>query len=90
MRLLSDLPLEYINKYRIIAFMSSNASSLPKDPQELAKIIDNLTRRNEQLEAKVRWFEEQFHLARHKQFGASSKKSSKEQRNLFNEDEAIV
>ena len=44
----------------------------------------------EQLEAKVRWFEEQFHLARHKQFGASSERSIKEQRRLFNEAEAIA
>ena len=44
----------------------------------------------EQLEAKVHWFEEQFHLARHKQFGASSERSVKEQRRLFNEAEAIA
>ena len=83
------MPLDFINKYRIIPCMSSNASSLPEDPRELVKIIDNLTTKNEQLEAKVRWFEEQFHLARHKQFGASSEKNPKEQRNLFNEAEAI-
>jgi transposase len=44
----------------------------------------------EQLQQKVRWFEEQFHLARHKQFGASSERSVKEQRHLFNEAEAIA
>lgn len=70
--------------------MQSNASSLPKDPQELIKIIENLATQNEQLEAKVRWFEEQFHLAQHKQFGASSEKNPKEQRHLFNEAEAIA
>lgn len=69
--------------------MSSNASPLPESRQELVEIIDDLTTKNEQLEAKVRWFEEQFHLARHKQFGASSERSVKEQRNLFNEAEAI-
>src|SRR5512137_2188439 len=69
--------------------MSSSASSLPETRQELVDIIDTLTTKNEQLEAKVRWFEEQFHLARHKQFGASSERSVKEQRNLFNEAEAI-
>jgi transposase len=70
--------------------MSSSSSNLPESHQELARIIDNLTTRNEQLEAKVRWFEEQFHLARHKQFGASSERSIKEQPNLFNEAETIA
>lgn len=70
--------------------MSSNAFSLPEDRQKLVEIISNLTTQNEQLEAKVRWFEEQFHLARHKQFGASSERSPKEQRHLFNEAEAIA
>lgn len=70
--------------------MSSSSSHLPESHQELEKIIDNLTTRNEQLEAKVRWFEEQFHLARHKQFGTSSERSIKDQPNLFNEAEVIA
>jgi len=70
--------------------MSSSTASLPENRQELVEIIDSLTTRNEQLEAKVRWFEEQFHLARHKQFGASSERSVTEQCNLFNEAEAIA
>jgi transposase len=70
--------------------MSSSAPSLPGNRQELVEIIDSLTTKNEQLEAKVRWFEEQFHLSRHKQFGASSERSVKEQRHLFNEAEAIA
>jgi transposase len=70
--------------------MSSSSEPLPKSRQELVKIIDTLAAKNEQLEAKVLWFEEQFHLARHKQFGASSEHSIKEQRNLFNEAEALA
>ena len=70
--------------------MQSNVPSLPENPQELVKIIGDLTTKNEQLEAKVRWFEEQFHLAQHKQFGPSSERSPKEQRRLFNEAEAIA
>jgi transposase len=70
--------------------MSSNASLLPESREELENIIDSLTTKNEQLEAKVRWFEEQFHLTRHKQFGASSERSIKQQPNLFNEAEAIA
>ncbi len=90
MRLPCDYALELFIKYRIITCMSSSAAPLPENRRELVKIIDNLTTQNEQLEAKVRWFEEQFHLARHKQFGASSERSVKEQRNLFNEAEAIA
>jgi hypothetical protein len=70
--------------------MQSNASQLPEDRKELIKIIENLATQNEQLEAKVRWFEEQFHLARHKQYGTSSERNLREQRNLFNEAEAIA
>jgi transposase len=70
--------------------MPSSASPLPENRQELVEIIDSLTTKNEQLEEKVRWFEEQFHLSRHKQFGASSERSIKEQPNLFNEAEAIA
>jgi hypothetical protein len=70
--------------------MSSSPSPLPENRQELVKIIDSLTTKNEQLEAKVRWFEEQFHLSSHKQFGPSSERSIKEQPNLFNEAEAIA
>jgi transposase len=70
--------------------MSLGSSPLPESRQELVKIIDSLTTTNEELEAKVRWFEEQFHLARHKQFGTSSERRVKEQRHLFNEAEAIA
>ena len=54
------------------------------------KIIESLSSRNEQLEEKLRWFEEQFHLARHKLFGTSSERSVEEQRHLFNEAEVIA
>ncbi len=70
--------------------MSSSSSPLPESRQELVEIIDSLKTKNEQLEQKVRWFEEQFHLARHKQFGTSSERSVNEQRHLFNEAEAIA
>lgn len=41
-----------------------------------------------ELTAKLQWFEEQFHLARHRQFGASSERTPIEQRSLlFNEEE---
>jgi transposase len=70
--------------------MSLNSSSLPESREELTQIIESLSTKNEQLEEKLRWFEEQFHLARHKQFGASSERSNQSQRNLFNEAETIA
>ena len=70
--------------------MSSSSAPLPESRKELVEIIHNLETQKEQLEQKVRWFEEQFHLARHKQFGASSERSVTEQRHLFNEAESIA
>ena len=70
--------------------MSSSASNLPENRQELVNLVNQQATQIEQLEAKVRWFEEQFHLSQHKQFGASSEKNLKEQRNLFNEAETIA
>jgi transposase len=70
--------------------MSSSSPSLPESHQGLVDLINKQASQIEQLEQKVRWFEEQFHLARHKQFGVSSERCVKEQPNLFNEAEAIA
>jgi transposase len=70
--------------------MSSSVFPLPENRQELVNLVNQQATQIEQLESKVRWFEEQFHLSRHKQFGASSERSIKEQRHLFNEAEAIA
>jgi hypothetical protein len=43
-----------------------------------------------QLEAQVQWLMEQLKLARHRQFGASSEKTSSDQLSLFNEAEATA
>ena len=43
-----------------------------------------------ELEAKLNWFQEQFHLNRHRQFGTSSEKTHPEQIQLFNEAEVEV
>lgn len=40
--------------------------------------------------AKLRWFEEQYRLSRHRQFGASSEKTDPDQLMLFNEAEALA
>ena len=70
--------------------MSSSSVTLPEGRKELVDLVQKQASQIEQLEQKLRWFEEQFHLARHKQFGASSERSVKEQRHLFNEAEAIA
>ena len=70
--------------------MSSSSTLLPENPQELVDLVQRQASQIEQLQQKVRWFEEQFHLARHKQFGTSSERSIKEQPNLFNEAEVIA
>jgi len=46
--------------------MPLNVSSLPENRHELENLVNQQATQIEQLEAKVRWFEEQFHLARHK------------------------
>jgi transposase len=44
-----------------------------------------------ELEAKIAWFEEQFHLAKHRQFGASSEKTAHlQEAMLFDEAEAVA
>ncbi len=70
--------------------MPSSSTVLPENQQELVDLVHKQASQIEQLQQKVRWFEEQFHLARHKQFGASSERSIKEQPNLFNEAETIA
>jgi transposase len=70
--------------------MSAMLSGLQQSKEELLDLVNRQATTIEQLETKVRWFEEQFHLSQHKQFGASSERSIKEQRNLFNEAEAIA
>lgn len=46
-----------------------------------------LEQQNAELNAKLKWYEEQFLLSRQKQFGPSSEKTDPEQLNLFNEVE---
>jgi len=49
---------------------------------------DNLCNNVTELSAKVEWLMEQFRLAQHRRFGASSEKSNHDQISLFNEAEA--
>jgi transposase len=70
--------------------MSSGSSAQPISKEELLDLVNRQAANIEQLQSKVRWLEEQFHLARHKHFGASSEQSANAQGELFNEAEAIA
>jgi transposase len=52
--------------------------------------VAELKNRIAELEALVKYYEEQFRLARHRQFGTSSEKSEYDQLNFFNETEATA
>ena len=52
--------------------------------------VAELKGRIAELEALVKFYEEQFRLAKHRQFGTSSEKSEYDQLNLFNEAEAAA
>jgi transposase len=70
--------------------MPSDLATFPETQQGWIDLVNQKSSRIEQLESKVRWFEEQFHLSRHKLYGASSERSVTEQGELFNEAEVIA
>jgi transposase len=55
--------------------------------ENILKTNEELKAENEQLRHQVQWLMEQFRLAKHKQFGASSEQTSPDQLYLFNEAE---
>ena len=55
--------------------------------ENLIKTNEELTAENEQLRHQVQWLMQQFRLAKHKQFGASSEQTDLNQLYLFNEAE---
>jgi transposase len=64
----------------------------PLTPEELQQQNEKLIRQNAELSAKLKWYEEQFRLAQHKRFGASSEKTNPDQLELilFNEAEMLA
>lgn len=79
MTLVDDAIKEYSNR-RYAALEQQNALLEQQNAALLQQVAE--------LTAKVRWFEEQFRLARHRQFGASSERTPAEQQPLlFNEAE---
>jgi len=72
--------------------MKNNAETVTISKAEYEKFLsENADLRSHvtELTAKVEWLMEQFRLAQHRRFGASSEKSDPEQFNLFNEAEAV-
>jgi len=61
-----------------------------KNIEECLKIISEKDARINELESLVKFYEEQFRLSKHRQFGASSEKSEYDQINLFNEAESTA
>jgi len=60
-------------------------------PQDLPTICEKQAQKIVELEAKLHWYEEQFRLAQHRQFGASSERTPAEQQELiFNEAELVA
>jgi len=55
--------------------------------EQLSDKVMQLEQQNAELNARLKWYEEQLRLSRQKQFGASSEKTEAEQLNLFNEAE---
>ena len=73
----------------------SNTISMKTVEDNLDITIENLQNKCVQLEAqnaefaaKIKWFEEQFRLSQHRQFGKSSEQTSASQFDLFNEPES--
>ena len=70
--------------------MENRAESLTI--KELQLQNTKLEQQNAELSAKLKWYEEQFRLAQHKRFGASSEQTHPDQMelNLFNEAEVLA
>lgn len=72
--------------------MENQTKSTSFTIEELAEQNAKLAQQNAELEAKLKWYEEQFRLAQQKRFGASSEKTHPDQleMNLFNEAEVLA
>lgn len=66
----------------------TNPITTENNSENLNDKYAKLEQENEQLKAKLNWYEEQFRLSKHKQFGKSSEQTHPDQLSLFNEAEA--
>ncbi|SER63258.1 Transposase [Gracilibacillus ureilyticus] len=64
-----------------------NSSTNPESIEYFKERAEKLEMEKEELEAKLKWYEEQFRLSQQRRFGASSEKSNSDQLSLFNEAE---
>src|SRR5699024_3033348 len=65
-----------------------NTDQLSRDSIEYYKErTEKLEMEKEALEAKLKWYEEQFRLSQQRRFGSSSEKTNSDQLSLFNEAE---
>jgi len=80
-----------ILRYNVAMDMQTNSAQLIEQLNKKLLIQNDrilaLEQQNAELNARIKWFEEQLRLSRHKQFGASSERTIPEQINLFNEAE---
>src|SRR5690606_1959325 len=73
-------------------FYSMENRAESPNPELLQQHIAKQEQQIAELSTKLKWYEEQFRLAQHKRFGASSEKSHPDQLelNLFNEAELLT
>jgi len=69
--------------------MKTRPESLTTDTATLHKMVHDYQFTVDEMQAKIHWYEELFHLFKQRQFGGSSEKSS-DQMDLFNEAESIL
>lgn len=68
----------------------ANTTTSPETTEQLRARCESLEKEKAELNAKLKWFEEQFRLSKQRQFGASSEKTDGNQLSLFNEAEATA
>src|SRR5690625_525877 len=71
-------------------FMENTTETSKKSIAYYIERTEKLEVEKEELEAKLKWYEEQFRLSQQRTFGASSEKTNPDQLSLFNEAEATA
>src|SRR5690625_276679 len=70
--------------------MVKTANTSQKSIEYYIDRTEKLEMEKEELEAKLKWYEEQFRLSQQHRFGSSSEKNNSDQLSLFNEAEATA
>ena len=66
---------------------TDSTENLSKKLTALEQEVQVLKQQNAEMDAKIKWYEEQYRLSAQRQFGSSSEKTMPEQISLFNETE---